>query len=277
MSRELTNKHIVIFGSSRGIGKTIAESFAEHGANLTLVARSENSLLQIKNALSLQYPKQKIEYLCCDVASKNEVAKTIQRAQQTGPIYGLVCASAIYGPIGPLETNSLLEWEQAIQINVLGTIYAIHAALPQMKQQGDGRIILFSGGGQNAIENFSAYVASKGAIWRLTESLGKELASSNIFLNAIAPGAVNTQFLEDLLAAGPQKVGAELYNKSLEQKKNGGANPTKAADLCLYLMSEKSHGLYGKTISALWDDYRQFSDLASISQSELYTFKRIVK
>lgn len=197
----------------------------------------------------------------------------MKKASEFGSIYGLVCAAAIYGTIGKFKDVSFEEWEKALTINTNGTARSIHAALPYMKK--DSRIILFSGGGQGSISNFSAYTTSKGAIWRLTETLGEELAKDGIYLNAIAPGLVNTQFLEDLLAAGPEKVGKELYEKSLSQKKNGGQGPEKAASLTLYLLSEKSRGLAGKTISAIWDPISEFST-EDLMKDEIYTFRRIV-
>jgi NAD(P)-dependent dehydrogenase (short-subunit alcohol dehydrogenase family) len=133
---------------------------------------------------------------------------------------------------------------------------------------------LFSGGGQGALPNFSSYVTSKGAIWRLTETVAAEVLENQIYINAIAPGAVNTRFLDDLLKAGPEKVGEAFYRKALEQQKSGGVPPEKATELALYLLSEKSKGLSGKILSALWDPYPSFVDLDKITQSDLYTMRR---
>ncbi|HRK01875.1 MAG TPA: SDR family oxidoreductase, partial [Oligoflexia bacterium] len=124
--------------------------------------------------------------------------------------------------------------------------------------------------------NFSAYTASKGGVWRLTETVAAELAPFGIFVNAIAPGNVNTKFLDDLLAAGPANVGKDLYERSIEQKSKGGNSPFKAADLSSYLISDASVGLYGKIISALWDDYRKFENLEAMSKSDIFTVKRII-
>jgi NAD(P)-dependent dehydrogenase (short-subunit alcohol dehydrogenase family) len=145
-----------------------------------------------------------------------------------------------------------------------------------MKRRGEGRIILFSGGGQGALPNFTSYVASKGAILRFTETLGAELAPHGVFVNAISPGAVNTKFLDDLLAAGPSKVGEAVYQKSLKQRQEGGVPPEKAADLALYLLSPEATGLCGKNLSAVWDNYRDMKNPAALSQTDLYTMRRVV-
>src|SRR5205823_2071382 len=152
----------------------------------------------------------------------------------------------------------------------------IHAVVPGMKRRRAGRIILFSGGGQGPLPRRTSYAASKGAIWRLTESLGAELAPSGVFVNAIAPGAVNTRFLTDLLAAGPERAGTEAHKEALKQQVTGGVPAERAVDLALYLMSEASAGLSGRVISAVWDKYRDWRNPEAISATDQYTMKRVV-
>ena len=103
------------------------------------------------------------------------------------------------------------------------------------------------------------------------------ISSENIFLNALAPGAVNTKLLDELLAAGPDKVGKAFFEKSVQQKENGGESPEKAAKLVMYLMSERSRGLYGKTLSAIWDDFENFENLEALSKSDIYCVRRVVE
>src|SRR5262249_30266680 len=156
-----------------------------------------------------------------------------------------ICAAGIYGPIGPFEETSLEEWERTFDVNVFGTIRCVHAVAGEMKKARQGRIVLMSGGGQGALSNFSAYVSTRGAILRFPETIGAELAPFGVFVNAISPGAVNTKFLDELLAAGPEKVGQEFYQKSIRQRDQGGVPPEKAAELTLYLLSKASEGLFG--------------------------------
>ena len=124
--------------------------------------------------------------------------------------------------------------------------------------------------------SFSDYVTSKGGIWRLTETLAAELAPKGIFVNAMAPGAVNTKLLDDLLTAGPDRVGQETYQRSLKQREDGGQSPEKACDLALYLLSKESKDLYGKTLSAVWDSFRDLGDPKSLSKSDVYCYRRVV-
>lgn len=269
----LENKIIVVTGGGRGIGKEIADSLAAQGAKICLMARSEKELSQTQKEIEKKYDRPVITF-SGDVSNGTHIQKAFSFFSQQGPFHGLVAAAGIYGEIGPFEKCNIDEWEVALKVNLIGTARSVHAAIPYMSS--GGRIILFSGGGQGAMPNFSAYVTSKGGILRFTETVGAELAQKNIFMNAIAPGAVNTKFLDDLLEAGPEKVGQEAYQKALQQKQKGGQSPEKASELVSWLMSSASAGLYGKTISAIWDDYKSWGDLVRISQSDIFAFRRVI-
>ena len=272
----LQGKTIFITGGARGIGLSIAICCKRAGANVVVVSRTQFDLdralvqlNQLEGSLSLA--------LRCDVSDQKGLLDAFQRSfDRYGAIYGVIAAAAVSGPIGSFIENDFDDWKRAIDINLNGTALTVHVAYPFMKDPAGGRVILFSGGGQGPLENFSSYVTAKGAIWRFAETVGAELCDKNIFVNAIAPGAVNTFFLDDVLSAGPQKVGERIYQKSLEQKKNGGQSPEKAAELCLYLLSEESRGLWGKTLSAIWDPYRQIKNTAEVSQTDLFTYRRVV-
>lgn len=257
---------VVITGGARGIGRAIAQSCQKSGFEVVIAARSKKDL----DESAKLFPCTTVQ---ADVSKAGDLVQLMKAASGKGPIYGLVCAAGVYGPMGTFKDSNFEEWQKAIDINLTGTARSIHAALPYMKP--NSRIVLFSGGGQGGMSNFSAYTTSKGGIWRLTETLGAELAKDEIYLNAMAPGAVNTKLLDDLLAAGPKKVGEEIYQKSLEQKKNGGQGADKAAALTLFLLSEQAKGLYGKTISAVWDPILNFK-IQDLMKDEIYTFRRVV-
>src|SRR5206468_11879378 len=107
------------------------------------------------------------------------------------------------------------DWVHAIHINLLGTVYCCRAALPLMRRAGAGKIITLSGGGATApLPRISAYAASKAAVVRFTETLAEELRGTGIDVNAVAPGALNTRLLDEVLAAGPGRVGQQFYERA---------------------------------------------------------------
>lgn len=279
--QNLSGKNILVTGGASGIGLAIAEGFVKAGASVAIASRSKAKLVEaeafLKKHLIPNLASQKIIAEQADVTSDADLLALNKLIQSNlGNLDALVAAAGLYGTIGPFLETPIAEWSQSVEINLIGTAKSVFYASQIMTPTKPCQIILFSGGGQGAYENFSAYVTGKGGIWRFTESVAAELKNRNIFMNAITPGPVNTQFLDDLIAAGPQKVGTAVYEKSLKQKQEGGQSPTKAVDLCLYLLSEKANGLFGKTISAVWDDYSHFVDLGKISKSDIYTFKRVV-
>lgn len=254
----------------------MALACAKNGASLAVAARSEAEVKAVADEAKRLYDTR-VVYGSVDVVNDTAVSNFVARAErELGPLTGMICAAGVYGAIGPVDTTPPSEWRKAIDVNVIGNFNCIYAVAKGMKERRQGNIVLFSGGGQNAIPNFSSYTASKGAVWRMTETLGAELEPFGVYVNAIAPGLVNTQFLEDLLAAGPDKVGQELYDKSVKQKVEGGVPPDQAADLGLFLISGDSKNLSGKILSARWDDYRAIKDPDKYNKSDIFTVKRIM-
>jgi len=103
------------------------------------------------------------------------------------------------------------------------------------------------------------------------------LAMHNIDVNAIAPGSLNTKMLDEVIDAGPERVGEEFFEKALQQKASGGAGLERGAKLAVFLGSAASDGISGKLISALWDpwdDFEQHRD--RLADSDIYTLRRIV-
>jgi len=111
---------------------------------------------------------------------------------------------------------------------------------------------------------------------RLTENLARELEGTGIWVNAVAPGAVNTRMLDEVLEAGTEKVGEAAYRDALKQRGSGGIPPEKAAALCVMLLSAESDGLTGRLISAVWDRWECLPGRKSeLANSDIYTLRRI--
>jgi 3-oxoacyl-[acyl-carrier protein] reductase len=150
--------------------------------------------------------------------------------------------------------------------------------LPAFRRQGYGKIINLSGGGATApLPNMSAYAASKAAVVRFTETLAEETREARIDVNAIAPGALNTRLLEEVLAAGPERVGRAFYERSLKQRDTGGVPLEKGAELAVFLASAASDGITGRLLSAVWDDWANLPARRDVlAQTDVFTLRRIV-
>jgi len=273
---KLRGKVAIITGASKGIGRVIAETFASEGCNLTIASRNFDEISETARALE-KYGGE-ILPIQCDVSNSAEVEEMVKKTvEKFGKIDILVNNAGIYGPIGSFVDNDLELWKQTININLMGTVNCTKFVLPHMIRSGCGKIINLSGGGSGGPPQptISAYVTSKMAVVRFTEVIAEEVKEYNIQVNSIAPGAVNTRLLDQVLAAR-DKVDRKFLEKSLKQLETGGTPPEKAARLVLFLATEDSGDITGKLISAVWDDYQSFpKKLDEIKETQIYTVRRI--
>ena len=276
---KLKNLNALITGGSQGLGKAIAEQFLREGANVVLCARSEKDLAATCDDLARQFPGLKVAAKTCDVSDEKPVAELVNFAlAQLGSIDALVLNAGVYGPMGPTESVPLEEWRRAIEINLFGVLLPCRSLIPHFKKAGRGKIIVLSGGGAtNPLPNISAYAASKAAVVRLMETFAEELKSFNVDVNAIAPGALATRLVDEVLSAGPDKVGAAFFEKNKNWKENGAVPLELGAKLAVYLASAESNGITGKLISAQWDPWKDLQQhQAELAKSDIYCLRRIV-
>jgi len=278
-SYDLTGRSAVITGANQGLGREIAAHFVRAGASVLLTARNTDLLDQVRSELQQQArPNQRVLAMQNDVADRaNCDAVSAFALKQFPDLSILVNNAGVYGPKGPIEEINWDEWIKAIEINLFGTIYMSRALIPHFKSRKSGKIINLSGGGATApLPRISAYAASKAAVVRMTETLAEELRDWNIDVNAIAPGALNTRLLDEVIAAGPDKVGKNFYERSLKQRDQGGAPLEKGAALATFLASAQSDGITGKLLSAVWDDWQNLpAKREQLGKSDVYTLRRI--
>ncbi len=276
----LADRSAVITGASQGLGRVIARRFVEAGAGVLLVARSAGLLDELAAELRpLAATGQSVETLALDVAADEAPAQVVAGARRLSPGCAVLVNNAgIYGPMGPVETQDWADWEQALRVNLFAPVRLVQACVPLFRERGFGKIVNLSGGGATApLPYLSAYAASKAALVRLTETFAEELKEAHVDVNAIAPGALNTRLLEEVLAAGPGRVGPEFYRRSLKQKEEGGAPLERGAELAVFLASSRSDGLSGRLISAVWDDWAALPGRKErLMASDVYTLRRIV-
>jgi NAD(P)-dependent dehydrogenase (short-subunit alcohol dehydrogenase family) len=275
---KLKNFNALITGSSQGLGKVIAEQFLREGANVALCARTEKDLLATRDELVKKFPAQKIVAKVSDVSDESDVNALVAFAlRELGSLQTLVLNAGIYGPMGPTESVSLDDWRRAMDINLYGVLLPCRAMIPHFKKADHGKIIILSGGGAtNPLPNISAYAASKAAVVRLMETLAEELKLHHVDVNAIAPGALTTRLVDEVLAAGPERVGAAFYEKNKQWKEKGATPLELGAALAVYLASAQSDGITGKLISAQWDPWEKLHEFKADLSSDIYALRRIV-
>ena len=275
MSKILQGRVAIVTGAGRGIGQAIARTFAYHGAAVVVSARSNEEILETERLIRSEGGS--CTAVSVDVAEHESVRHLIKLTLETyRSINILVNNAGIQGPIGPMIENDWQEWENTIRVNLLGTFLCSQAVLPTMISQKQGKIINLSGGGATSPRpNFSAYGASKAAIVRLTETMADELKEYNIQVNSIAPGAVNTKMLDEVLEA-KERAGIEA-EQALLRSREGGTPPTLAAELALFLASNKSDKITGKLVAAPHDGWQQWDDVRMVQLMELpwLTLRRI--
>ena len=278
---DLLNRNAIVTGGSQGLGRAIAEAFVRAGASLLLCARDSRAAEVAAGELQALAPSpgQRVLARGCDVSDPAEVAALFGAADSGfgGPLHVLVNNAGVQGPTGPTEEIPFEEWKRCLEINLYGTFLPCQAAVERFKRSGYGKIINLSGGGATGPRpNFSAYAVSKTAVVRLTENLATELQPFHIDVNAVAPGALNTRMLDQVLEAGPGKVGEAAYHDALQQVRRGGVPLELGAGLCVYLASAESDGITGKLLSAKWDPWKRLHEYrAELDGSDIYTLRRI--
>ncbi len=277
---KLQGKNIIITGSSRGFGFAAAKAFAQNGANIALCGRDQDRLnTALAELTGYAEGEAKVIAMPADVADSSDVSSFFEYVVSLfGGVDVLLCNAGVYGPKGPIELVDWSDWAKAIEINLNGTVLPCRAAIPLMKGSGKGRIIIMSGGGATKPMPFlSAYAASKAAVVRFAETLAEEVEDFNILVNTVAPGALATDMLDEVIEAGPGLVGKKFYDEMLKVREKGGTPLEVGADLCVFLASDESDGITGKLISAVWDPWSEFPDrLGDLKGTDIFTLRRII-
>ena len=277
---KLAGRSAIITGASQGLGLEIAKHFLEAGASIAICARDTETLEEANQVLK-PLVKQNAQLLSipADVSKPEQVEHLVNTALKAfSKIDILVANAGIYGPKGPIDEVDWDEWSAAIDINLKGTVLQCRAVLPQMRKQQHGKIIILSGGGATKpLPNLSAYAASKAGVVRFAETLAEEVMSCHIDVNTVAPGALNTRLLDEILESGPEKVGEAFYAQSLKQKEMGGTSLEVGARLCMFLATSESDGITGRLLSALWDPWQTLPSMGErLKETDIYTLRRII-
>lgn len=237
-------RRVLVTAAASGIGLTIARQFHETGARVMICDIDRKSI----NVLD------QFETCICDVSSVADIDELFDKLETVlGGLDILVNNAGVGGPIGPLESLAVSEWQHTLEVNLYGAYYCCRRAIPLLKKAGGGSIVnLSSTAGFYGVPNRTPYVASKWALIGLTKSLAGELGSAGIRVNAICPGSVEGQRIDQVITAESRIRGLPEEMVRTEFVQSSSMTTFISADdvaaLVLFLCSSQGRYISGQAI-----------------------------
>jgi NAD(P)-dependent dehydrogenase (short-subunit alcohol dehydrogenase family) len=231
---ELEGKKILVVGAAGGMGLPTVQVCLEHGAQV--VAADIVTPTGTGAALELR----------CDVTDADSVAQTVAQAEEAmGGLTGLAYVTGVNHAALPIAQFPMAEWERVFDVNVKGVVRMAHSVVPALERNGGGSIVTVSSWWSHAGHAyFAAYCASKFALVALTQSMAEELAQSNIRVNSVAPGNMDTKMHTDALLSEAEKRGISFEEmRDIEWAKipMGYAGPPRSvSEAIAFLLSDRS-------------------------------------
>lgn len=267
---DFTGQVGVVTGAARGLGRAFALGLAQAGIAVAITDQREDELNQTLQLL--QSNGNKALAIAADVADSHQVSGLMKAVEQKlGPIDLLVNNAALAGPAGPTWETDAQAWWHCQEVNLRGPFLCCHAVLPEMITRKQGRIInVASAAGTVSVPYLSAYVTSKAALIRFTETLAFEARPHGVSIFAMHPGAVHTPMNEELLAtAGKQWLPwlEYVFQQGQDQTTEPGTS------LVLFLASGKADSLSGRLFMVPEDPAELMGRADEIRQKDLYTLR----
>lgn len=210
MMSAIQGKVVVIMGASSGIGEATAKKLAQEGAKLVVAARREDRLQELVASL----PQAEIAYAVVDVTNKAEVQAAVDLAVEKYGRVDVLFNNAGIMPQAYLAEKRYEEWEQTLNINVMGVLNGIAAALPIMKEQQSGHIVTTSSeAGHMPFAGGAVYSGTKSAVIAIMDALRHEERENNIRTTVISPGTVDTELHNTINDPERRKWTEELQSK----------------------------------------------------------------
>jgi NAD(P)-dependent dehydrogenase (short-subunit alcohol dehydrogenase family) len=232
----LVGKTALITGGSKGIGKSIALTFAEQGANVIIASRSEADVQE--TAQEIYSAGGKCLPVEADVYNQADVNRLLEASRSAFGKVDILVNNAGVSKESPFMELSLSDWDQMLNINLMGVVYCTRAVLPEMRARREGTIInIGSAAGLRGLPGSSAYSASKAAVIALTQSLGDEVGPDGIRVNVICPGPIKTEMLDQ-----------SAVKDFVIQNPNDLLKPDAVAGAALFLASSLSDGMNSQVL-----------------------------
>jgi NAD(P)-dependent dehydrogenase (short-subunit alcohol dehydrogenase family) len=242
---DLTGKVAIITGSSRGIGRAIAEAMADQGAKVVISSRKAEACEEAANAINQKHGEGAAIVVPANISSKEALQHLVDETRrQLGKVDVLVCNAAsnpYYGPMGGITDD---QFRKILDNNVLANHWLIQMVAPEMIDRGEGSIIIVSSiGGMKASEVIGAYNVSKAADFQLARNLAAEFGRHQVRVNCIAPGLVRTDFARALWE-NPETLKAVTMHTPLRRI----GEPHEIAGAAVFLASPASTFVTGQAI-----------------------------
>jgi short-subunit dehydrogenase len=277
---DFLGKNILVTGGSEGLGLSLCKRIVRNGGNIVFCARTKKNIVKIEKELNQNlYENQKIKGLVVDISKPDEVNDMYLQTKLEYPYFDVLINNAgIIGEFGKFLDVNFFEWQKTFQVNFFSSAFIIYRFLPDMLARKKGKIIQLSGGGATStLRGMSAYSASKTAVVRLIENLSVEYKETGIAFNCVAPGLIRSRLLKQMINAGPDIIGQNLFEKSTQKNTESSDSTLLACELIQFLISDKSDGISGKLISAEWDNWQNWPNhIDALSNSDIYTLRRVV-
>ena len=242
---DLSGRSAVITGSSRGIGKAIAERMAEHGARVVISSRKADACEAVAKDIQNRFGSDRAIAVPANIASKDDLQRLVDETNAAfGKIDALVCNAASNPYAGPMAGISDDQFWKILQNNVISNHWLIQMVAPQMLERRDGSITIVSSiGGLRGNGLIGAYNISKAADFQLARNLAVEYGPYGVRVNTIAPGLIKTDFAK-YLWENPEIL--RQTTEPMPMKRIG--QPDEIAGAAVYLASKASTYMTGQTL-----------------------------
>ena len=242
---DLTGKSAIVTGSSRGIGRAIAEALADHGARVVISSRKQDACDEVAAAIDARHGAGRAIAIAASIADKAALQRLAdESAAAFGPIDILVCNAASNPYYGPMAGISDDQFRKILDNNVIANHWLIAMIAPAMLERQDGSIIIVSSiGGLTSSTMIGAYNISKAADFQLARNLAAEFGPQKVRVNCIAPGLVRTDFARALWE-NPDTLKAVTRSTPLRRI----GEPDEIAGAAVYLAAPASRFMTGQTL-----------------------------
>lgn len=242
---KLKDKVAIVTGAGRGLGRSVALAFGKQGAKLVVAARSRNEIDQLVQQLRAR--RMEAIAIPTDVSDEVQVNRLVERTLEAyGTVDILVNNAGVRGPVGPIRSTSLSDWEETLRLNLTSAFLCSRAVLSTMMEKREGKIINVATT-LTLRPNLTPYLVAKAGLIHFSKQLARELKGYNIQVNAIHPGVMDTRMQEEIREAGTGAIGTDMF----ERLKEEGLleSPDEPAKLILFLASKAADGINGEYLS----------------------------